>query len=91
MHDGVRILPGIVDGNVHAVFHGRDAVAANDLLVAVQHNYILDLDLQVGDAAPGFEITGANRGGILDAPLRLDDYRGKTVVLAFFYKVRTPG
>jgi hypothetical protein len=47
--------------------------------------------LQVGDAAPGFEITGANRGGILDAPLRLDDYRGKTVVLAFFYKVRTPG
>jgi len=47
--------------------------------------------LQVGDAAPGFEITGANRGGIFDAPLRLDDYRGKTVVLAFFYKVRTPG
>ena len=47
--------------------------------------------LQTGDAAPGFEITGANRGGILDAPLRLDDYRGKTVVLAFFYKVRTPG
>lgn len=47
--------------------------------------------LQVGDAAPGFEITGANRGGILDAPLSLDDYRGKTVVLAFFYKARTPG
>jgi hypothetical protein len=47
--------------------------------------------LQVGDAAPGFEIPGANRGGILEAPVRLGDYRGKTVVLAFFYKVRTPG
>lgn len=47
--------------------------------------------LQVGDAAPGFEIQGANRDGILEAPVRLDDYRGKTVVLAFFYKARTPG
>jgi len=47
--------------------------------------------LQVGEAAPGFEIQGANRSGILDAPVRLGDYRGKTVVLAFFYKVRTPG
>ena len=27
--------------------------------------------LQVGEAAPGFEIQGANRSGILDAPLRL--------------------
>lgn len=47
--------------------------------------------LQVGDSAPGFEIQGADRGGILDAPVRLGDYRGKTVVLAFFYKARTPG
>lgn len=47
--------------------------------------------LQVGDAAPEFEISGANRGGILEAPVRLSDYRGKTVVVAFFYKVRTPG
>ena len=47
--------------------------------------------LQVGDASPGFEISGANRGGILEAPVRLSDYRGKTVVVAFFYKVRTPG
>ena len=47
--------------------------------------------LQVGEVAPGFEIQGANRSGILDAPVRLGDYRGKTVVLAFFYKVRTPG
>ncbi len=46
--------------------------------------------LQVGEAAPGFEITGANRGGILDAPLRLDDYRGKTVVLSS-YKGQDPG
>lgn len=47
--------------------------------------------LQAGDAAPEFEISGADRGGILEAPVSLGDYRGKTVVLAFFYKVRTPG
>jgi len=47
--------------------------------------------LQAGDTAPGFEIQGANQSGVMPAPLRLGDYRGKTVVLAFFYKVRTPG
>jgi hypothetical protein len=47
--------------------------------------------LQAGDAAPEFEIQGADRSGILDTPVRLGDFRGKTVVLAFFFKARTPG
>ncbi len=47
--------------------------------------------LPVGDAAPDFEIPGATRDGVLEAPIRLSDYRGETVVLAFFYRVRTPG
>ena len=47
--------------------------------------------LQVGNAAPEFEIPGATRAGITDEPVRLGDYRGQAVVLAFFYKVRTPG
>lgn len=47
--------------------------------------------LEVGQAAPDFALTGATRYGILRSPVRLADYRGKTVVLAFFFKARTRG
>ena len=30
-------------------------------------------------------------GGVLDEPVRLSDYRGETVVLAFFFRVRGGG
>jgi hypothetical protein len=46
---------------------------------------------EVGVEAPDFEITVATRDGVLPDPLRLSDFRGKTVVVAFFYRVRTPG
>ena len=47
--------------------------------------------LEVGVTAPDFRIPGATRYGILRDPVRLSDFRGKTVVLAFFYRARTPG
>ena len=47
--------------------------------------------IQVGQMAPDFELTGATRYGVLANPVRLSDYRGETVVLAFFFRVRTPG
>jgi AhpC/TSA family len=47
--------------------------------------------LAVGQPAPDFALTGATRYGILRDPVRLSDFRGKTVVLAFFFKARTPG
>lgn len=47
--------------------------------------------LAVGEMAPDFALPGATRYGLLKDPVRLSDYRGKTVVLAFFYRVRTPG
>jgi len=47
--------------------------------------------LEVGAVAPDFALTGSTRYGVLQRPVRLGDYRGKTVVLAFFYRVRTPG
>ncbi|MFQ5704479.1 MAG: hypothetical protein ACE5HT_10710 [Gemmatimonadales bacterium] len=47
--------------------------------------------LQVGEMAPDFAIPGATRYGVLRDPIKLSDFRGKTVVLAFFYKVRTRG
>ena len=47
--------------------------------------------LAVGEMAPDFALPGATRYGQLNAPVRLSDYRGETVVLAFFFRVRTPG
>jgi thioredoxin-dependent peroxiredoxin len=45
----------------------------------------------VGQAAPDFTAPGATRYGLLRDPVKLSDFRGQTVVLAFFYKARTKG
>jgi len=47
--------------------------------------------LAAGAVAPDFTLPGATRYGVLKAPIRLSDFKGKTVVLAFFYKARTKG
>jgi hypothetical protein len=47
--------------------------------------------LQVGAAAPDFTLPGATRYGVIRTPIHLSDFKGKTVVLAFFYKARTKG
>jgi len=47
--------------------------------------------LAVGEMAPDFALPGATRYGLLEEPVRLSDYRGETVVLAFFFRVRTRG
>ena len=44
----------------------------------------------VGDTAPEFVLPGATAAGAA-GPIRLSDFRGKTVVLAFFFKARTKG
>jgi hypothetical protein len=45
----------------------------------------------VGTMAPDFALSGATRYGLLRDPVRLSDFRGSTVVLAFFYRARTKG
>jgi cytochrome oxidase Cu insertion factor (SCO1/SenC/PrrC family) len=45
----------------------------------------------VNDIAPDFTLTGATRYGLLKTPVTLSDFRGRTVVLAFFYQARTKG
>ena len=47
--------------------------------------------LEVGAVAPDFSLPGATRYGVLAKPVRLSDFKGKTVVLAFFFKARTSG
>ena len=44
----------------------------------------------VGEMAPDFTLPGATAAGPSGA-LRLSDFRGKTVVLAFFFQARTKG
>ena len=40
----------------------------------------------VGQMAPDFSLRGATRYGLLASPVKLSDFRGKTVVIAFFYQ-----
>ena len=47
--------------------------------------------LAIGTTAPDFTLPGATRYGVLRTPVRLSDFKGKTVVLAFFFKARTRG
>lgn len=50
-----------------------------------------DVGPKVGAMAPDFEFTGITRYGMLSQKHKLSDFRGKTVVLAFFPKARTRG
>ncbi len=47
--------------------------------------------LQVGDIAPEFSLPVSTKEGQGNVPARLRDFRGQTVVLAFFPKARTGG
>jgi thioredoxin-dependent peroxiredoxin len=46
---------------------------------------------EVGQTAPDFALVGATRYGVLRDSVHLSDFRGQTVVLAFFPKARTKG
>ena len=47
--------------------------------------------LTVGVEAPDFSLPAASREGIAKLPVRLSQFKGQTVVLAFFYQARTSG
>ncbi len=47
--------------------------------------------LPVGEMAPDIQVVGATRYGVLEEPLHLSDFRGETVVLAFFFRARSRG
>ena len=60
------------------------------LTVFVQPAAAQDI-IAVGETAPDFTVTGATRYGILQEPVSLSELRGDVVVLAFFFRARTPG
>jgi cytochrome oxidase Cu insertion factor (SCO1/SenC/PrrC family) len=47
--------------------------------------------LPVGTPAPDFTLASATMAGVGAKPVHLQDLRGKTVVIAFFYRARTKG
>ena len=47
--------------------------------------------LAEGMPAPGFALVAATSDGIAADPVRLSDYRGQTLVIAFFFRARTKG
>ena len=47
--------------------------------------------LTVGTPAPDFVAPEATAAGVSAKPFRLSEQKGRTVVIAFFYKARTKG
>ena len=60
-------------------------------LVAVAASRLMAQSPKVGDFAPDFTLKGSTKDGLLPKPIHLADFRGQTVVLAFFPKARTKG
>jgi hypothetical protein len=76
----------VLTGALVAVALSSPGVAMSQTPTPPQQNF-----LAVGAVAPDFELPGATRYGVLQQPLKLSDFRGETVVLAFFYRVRGGG
>jgi peroxiredoxin Q/BCP len=70
------------------VVAGALAAAA---LLAMAAGRLLAQSPKVGDVAPDFTLKGSTKDGLLPKPIHLADFRGQTVVLAFFPKARTKG
>ena len=69
---------------------------AGKLLVAVTVLAAAPLVAQVkplaaGGMAPDFALPAATSAGVLPKQFQLSELRGRTVVLAFFFKARTSG
>ena len=67
------------------------AVALAAAPVAAQQPAPAAAPLAVGNEAPDFTLSASTMAGVSATPLHLADLRGKTVVLAFFFKARTKG
>jgi thioredoxin-dependent peroxiredoxin len=69
------------------------SLAAAPVILAAQQSPppVATPPLEIGAVAPDFTMRGATRYGVLASPIHLSDFKGKAVVLAFFYKARTSG
>ena len=67
------------------------AVALGAVAVSTASAQEKPTPLAVGTAAPEFTLSAATKDGVSPKAVSLLDFRGQTVVLAFFYKARTGG
>jgi peroxiredoxin Q/BCP len=74
-----------------AAFATFATIAAGLAAVATARALSQDGGPKVGDLAPDFTLKGATKEGLTPKPIHLADFRGQTVVLAFFPKARTKG
>lgn len=65
--------------------------AAALIAIASARAWAQDSGPRVGDVAPDFTLKGSTKDGLLPKPIHLADFRGQTVVIAFFPKARTKG
>jgi hypothetical protein len=65
-------------------------IAATALVTAPLLSAAAQATVDTGSVAPNFTAPGANMSGVIPS-VSLAAYKGKTVVLAFFYKARTKG
>jgi hypothetical protein len=81
---------GLVTGSLLTAFAGALVIGTAGRAAAqtTQEGSVL---LPVGAMAPDFEVRGATRYGLIDQPIRLSQFRGNTVVLAFYFRVRGGG
>ena len=70
--------------------YGTAAVVAVVLLAATAARAMAQ-GPQIGDVAPDFTLKGSTKDGLLAKPVHLADFKGQTVVIAFFPKSRTKG
>lgn len=75
-------------------FVSRVAVALIGLLGAVVPTLSAQetgTPLPVGTPAPDFALVGASADGVLEDAIRPTDFRGQTLVIAFFFRARSSG
>lgn len=78
------------------MLHRRTTLLAAAVLTCVgvagaQAPAAAEVGPKVGDMAPDFSLPGATMAGQTPAPVSLSQYKGQTVVVAFFPKARTTG
>jgi peroxiredoxin Q/BCP len=69
----------------------RLALTLSTLALAAAPALAQDVGPKVGDVAPAFTLAGATKDGVTKAPVSLANFKGQTVVIAFFPKARTSG
>ena len=81
-----RFRRGVIAAGMVTAFGAAPSAGAQQNAAAA-----VDPGPRINDAAPDFTLAGATRYGLLKTPVRLSDFRGRTVVLAFFFQARTKG